>query len=164
MRSVTRALAQALFLANLALSLALIGDRLRQSYAPADLQGPTPIAAATSGELPTISVTEAARHLNAKDAIFVDARHPDSFGESRIPNAVSVPAGEEVSADTVQKLRSAKLLIVYCDGPTCGAAEEVAQELRIKGLTNLSVMTEGWPAWTATGLPIDKVLGEGAQL
>lgn len=154
MKPFMKALVQALFLANLALTLTLLGGHLRSSYASADSQDPTPIEAGTSQKLPTITVAEAARHLDAKDAIFVDARHPDSFKEGHIPTAVSVPAGEEVSAGTIQRLRSPKLLIAYCDGPTCGAAEEVAQELWVKGLTNVTVMTDGWPAWTAAGLPV----------
>lgn len=159
MRGIARAVLQSLFLANLALTLALLGYHLRVTYGPAANAKPVSLAPATP-KFPSLTVAEAAKHLVANDAVFVDARQPASYKAGSIPTALSLPAGQDITAYDVQRLRPAALLIVYCDGPTCDAAEEVAAALWAKGLTKVAVLQEGWQGWTEAGMPAVKASGQ----
>ena len=46
------------------------------------------------------------------------------------------------------------VLIVYCDGPTCGASNKVAAAAMAAGFRQVYVFPGGWPAWRAADLPV----------
>lgn len=87
-------------------------------------------------------------------ATFVDAREEELYRAGHIQGAVSLPAdGREIPSALVDTLRAARSVVLYCDGPTCGASRKLAQKLSGLGLGSLSIFNDGWPAWEAAGYP-----------
>jgi rhodanese-related sulfurtransferase len=81
--------------------------------------------------------------------VLVDAR-PDLFFEmGHIPGALNVVVGE-VGRDFGKNravLLSARRVVVYCDGGSCGSAEMVAAELKKLGVKGVGVYVGGWREW-----------------
>lgn len=104
-----------------------------------------------------IGLKEAVKHLVAGDAIFVDARPFEAYKRTFIPTGESVPAGDPPTPEQMEKFRqSNKLLIVYCDGADCDAAEQTARLLQSLEFDRVVVMTAGIRGWLDGGLPTTK--------
>lgn len=154
-----RLLFQVVWLTNLAVSLSLVGLHLHQAYGPRPEEGMPPKQTLKSVAMSKLSVADAVNHLAAKDAVFVDARPVEAYRAGSIPTAVSAPVGSPVPPSILGLLRKASLVIVYCDGPQCGAAEEQAEFLKSQGVLKSAILEEGWSGWTAAGLPEVKASG-----
>lgn len=104
-----------------------------------------------------IGLKEAVKHLVAADAIFVDARPFEAYKRTFIPSGESVPAGDPPTPEQMEKFRqSNKLLIVYCDGADCEAADQTARLLQKLEFDRVMVMTAGIRGWLDAGLPTTK--------
>lgn len=107
-----------------------------------------------------LSLDEARLKHAAGAAVFVDARTPEEFREGRIAGAINVPAGYEGrlyrnGAFLLPALQGDREIVLYCDGVECGAAEELARKMIGEGYPrNLYIVTDGYPAWKARGLPV----------
>lgn len=115
-----------------------------------------------------ISVEEAKKLLDAKDANFVDTRNPVNFGKGHVPGAKLVAYREK--SDTVENFdaaldqfdmtvlpadRNAKV-VFYSDGPTGWKSFKAAALAVRAGYKNVHYMRLGWADWTAKGLPQEK--------
>lgn len=97
------------------------------------------------------------------EALFVDARELVAYQEGHIPGAVHLDA-EEAEAygngrawqSVLFSLRISPRVIVYCDGPECGASERLAKRLTESGLQNISVLPDGFPGWEEAGYPVTR--------
>ena len=98
-----------------------------------------------------ISLKDAFRMLNEKKAVFLDARDLNEFGKYHVPGAIHIEPGKG-GIEKVKAVRTG-LFIAYCYGPGCPLAEELASELRAKGVKNITVMPEGWEGWASAGYP-----------
>ena len=96
-------------------------------------------------------------------AAFVDARRADLYAEGRVPGARSVPASEAEKAfpADVLNLPRAGTLVVYCEGGDCQSSLLLAKRLHDEGFKDIRVMTGGWEAWKAAGLPEER--GDGQE-
>lgn len=85
------------------------------------------------------------------EAVFVDARESERYEAGHIPGAVNLSpdAGPEAAA----LLPYGRLLVVYCDGPECGAAARLAEALSRRRVGPTAVLSDGWPAWLEAGGP-----------
>jgi len=90
---------------------------------------------------------------SAPGTILIDARLPELFVRGHIPGAVSLPLSrfDESVAARLGQLRAAKLRIVYCSGPTCHDAHELALRLREQGFKDLLLYRGGIEDWLETG-------------
>lgn len=108
--------------------------------------------------VPLINEKEARRFLVDPDTVFVDTRLEKDFAKSHIKGSVFLqPSDKEERFLTVQPLLPEYArLILYCYGPECPMAEEVASFLAQLGYKNMMIMTAGFRAWDKAGYPIAK--------
>ncbi|MBN2158901.1 MAG: rhodanese-like domain-containing protein [Spirochaetes bacterium] len=108
-----------------------------------------------------ISAAEAKIKRDAGAAVFIDARERDEYDCSRVAGAVSIPAS---GADAAKKARPwARYadrpveIVVYCEGPSCGAAGALAKLIVAGGYKRtVYVMREGLPGWDEAGYPVER--------
>ena len=79
-----------------------------------------------------------------------DAREPEAYAAGHIPGAVNVEP--QASSELLKGLPQNSLLVVYCDGPECGASARLAARLLETG--PVAVLPDGFPAWAAAGYPV----------
>lgn len=108
-----------------------------------------------------ISAAEAKIKRDSGAAVFVDARERAEYDYSRVPGAVSIPAsGAEAAKDAPPWARYAGRpveIVVYCDGPSCGAAADLAKIMVAGGYNRtVYVMREGFPGWEEAGYPVER--------
>ncbi len=98
-----------------------------------------------------VEVSTALKLFARGEAVFVDAREVERYESGHIPGAVNVSpdAGPEAAA----MLPYGPLLVVYCDGPECGAAARLAEALSRGRAGPTAVLSDGWPAWLEAGGP-----------
>lgn len=115
-------------------------------------------AAATLGK--DITVAQAKTLFDA-GATFVDARSDAEWASGHIPLAVHL-SGEMFSAtdgratDVLRQLDPGAATVIYCGGGDCHASEQVYIYLQQAGFSQLHILTDGVPGWTAAGLPWEK--------
>ena len=146
---------QALLIGIASVVLALAVNAVRNDCLPLINRVVTKLPQADGGSLSNslsvISLKDAFRMLNEKKAVFLDARDLNEFGKYHVPGAIHIEPGK----GGIEKLKTVRtgLFIAYCYGPGCPLAEELATELRAKGVKNITVMPEGWEGWASAGYP-----------
>jgi len=106
-----------------------------------------------STDLSWVSLEDA---LAIEDVIWIDARSRRAYDLNRIPGAI--PLNED---DWDAQLEAVLLawtpdctVVVYCDGQSCTASQQVAGRLREElGWQNIRVLRDGWDAWTQQQQP-----------
>jgi len=100
-----------------------------------------------------ISVKDAFMFFNKKNAVFLDARDGHEYEKYHVPGAIHIEPGK--TGGKVDKIKAieTELFIAYCYGPGCPLAEELAAELKTKGIMNITVIPEGWDGWYSAGYP-----------
>ena len=89
-------------------------------------------------------------------ALFVDARSEEAFAQGHISGALSVPVlqRERLREKLVGTVPRTRRLIVYCGGPACEQASQLATWLQSQGWRDVGVFLEGLPAWRRADYPI----------
>jgi rhodanese-related sulfurtransferase len=102
----------------------------------------------------TLGAARAAFHDAA--ALFIDARPSAAFETGHIKGSLSLPfTTREGRRDwLVAAVPRTRRLVVYCDGPACSQASDLATWLRREGWRDVGVFLGGLPAWRRAGLPI----------
>lgn len=116
-----------------------------------------PPEALLAGELPAVTIEEAAAQTERGEAVLLDARPAELYAYGHLPESLSWPLGQPLDPEVERRLRAAPAVIVYCDGRGCSAAEQQARQLVRLGLTRVAVLTAGWNGWLEAGRSI--VLG-----
>lgn len=146
---------------------ALITLMFAPALAPQTLgaQAPAAIDQAVLGEpdqrTPEVSTSEVRQILAERSATVFDARPFREYAISHIPGALNVapkpgvPKSVYVSdvAEIGRMLREDKgaPIVLYCNGPYCGKAKRLAQELLDAGYANVRRYQLGIPVWRALG-------------
>lgn len=101
-------------------------------------------------------------HISPRDAldmhgrpniVFLDARSVEAFVQGHIQDARSLPYdpfATDMSA-RIAELPRDRTYIVYCDGRGCPLGDELAQLMRLEGLENVLVLSEGLGGWESAG-------------
>jgi rhodanese-related sulfurtransferase len=86
-------------------------------------------------------------------SMLLDARLPWLFGRGHIPGAVSLPVSSFATAlaPLLPRLRAARLVIVYCGGPNCDDAADLAGKLFGAGIKDLLIYRGGVEDWQRRG-------------
>jgi rhodanese-related sulfurtransferase len=107
--------------------------------------------------LGTVSIVEAKRLFDAKGYLFIDAREPDEFAAGHLPGARNIPeamvySGLDSVLDYIPKRQA---LVVYCSNAACSKSRDLGEQLKFLGYSGILVMSEGYDAWAAAGLPTE---------
>jgi len=105
-----------------------------------------------------ISVAQA-RSLYDNGAAFIDARTDAEWTAGRVPQAIHL-SGEMFTDGralvAMRQLDPAGITVIYCGGGDCHASEQVYIFLQQAGFTQLHILTDGAPGWTAAAHPWEK--------
>jgi rhodanese-related sulfurtransferase len=88
----------------------------------------------------------------------LDARTVENFALGHIPGAVSLPVSrfEDFFPRRQERLRAARMLIVYCSGWSCSDSHELARRLFQNGLKSLLLYRGGMEDWLEKGHDVEK--------
>ncbi len=87
-------------------------------------------------------------------SILVDALPPDQFRKVHLPGAINIPA-DQVRTRAIELMPNKGIeVIVYCNGPTCHASHQAADELNALGYAKVRHYVGGKEDWIRAGLPV----------
>ena len=114
--------------------------------------------AETGQKTAEVSTADIRRILVDSSALIVDSRPRAQFAAGHIPGArnLDAPAAQQVAA--MQKLVNgdkSKPVVLYCNGPFCGASRTLSAQLVDAGFTNVRRYQLGIPVWRALGGPTE---------
>lgn len=115
----------------------------------------TTLAAAYLGareQLAEIGRDELVARLATGDVIVIDVRPDAEYAAGHIPGARSIPI--ERLADQLGLLPPDVDVVAYCRGPYCVMADDAVRLLQAQG-RSAARLTDGYPEWRLSGLPID---------
>lgn len=125
----------------------------------------TSIFQATLGETePTgeVSTEELRRILVDGSAVVLDSRSRAQYAAGHVPGAknINLPSGapESEYLAAVERLLGGdkgKALVLYCNGPKCGASRSLSKQLVAAGFTNVKRYQLGIPIWRGLGGPTE---------
>lgn len=107
----------------------------------------------------TISIDEAARLYKTNNAFFLDARPADLYNKGHIKGAINLPWDnvEEQCFNVIDNIPPDKIIITYCDGPTCHLCDFLADFLKELGYEHARSLVNGWTVWNQHNLPVDSI-------
>jgi len=110
-----------------------------------------------SGENLMISLDDARRLYENRQAVFLDARPRAEYDEGHIKNALSLPwdSFDDQFESVMMDIDEQTTLITYCDGQTCSLSHELAMALVDMGFSRVRVLVNGWTLWQESRLPSD---------
>lgn len=116
---------------------------------------------ATMGETeptPEASIAEVRQLLVDGSAVLLDSRSREQFAAGHIPGAhnIDIAPDKPEYLDEVAKLLDgdkSKALVLYCNGPNCGASRALGKKLVSAGYTNVRRFQLGIPLWRTMGGP-----------
>jgi rhodanese-related sulfurtransferase len=88
---------------------------------------------------------------------FVDTRQADDYSEGHVKGSVFLTPDNVVEAfpDVQPLLPQENRIVLYCYGPECDMAEQVAKFMIDLGYRNLVIMSSGFRPWEAAGYPVE---------
>lgn len=105
--------------------------------------------------LDPISATELCQRMAEGVVVVLDVRPAVEYRQGHIAGAVSVPL-DELEA-WLDSLPATQEIVAYCRGPYCLFADEAVTKLSTHGY-RARRLREGYPEWSAAGLPIEEAL------
>jgi rhodanese-related sulfurtransferase len=108
-----------------------------------------------------ISADEAKIKYDADMAVFIDAREKAEYDSAHIRGAVNIPvpdaAAKQGTDEKISFLKRPVEVVVYCDGPSCGASESMAKLFLERGYRrNVYVIQKGFPEWELREYPVER--------
>jgi rhodanese-related sulfurtransferase len=89
-----------------------------------------------------------------KKSVLIEALPPEDYRQSHLPGALNMPPDQVRNLASELIPRNDMEVIVYCTGPECDAAQNVAQQLVTMGYSNVRLYKGGKRDWISAGLPI----------
>ena len=107
-------------------------------------------------EVSIITEAKAREYLDDGETIFLDTREAEDYAENHIKGAISFPDPEKEDLYTrlESQLPLKARIVLYCSGPECEMAENVAAFLAKMGYTGLMIMAAGMEGWESAGYPV----------
>jgi rhodanese-related sulfurtransferase len=103
--------------------------------------------------------TEQVRSISADgSAIIVDTRARPEYVAGHIPGARLLDGPPSAYVASVERLANgdkSKALVLYCNGPYCGASRRLSDQLVAAGFTSVRRYQLGIPIWRALGGPTE---------
>jgi cytochrome c oxidase cbb3-type subunit 3 len=118
---------------------------------PLNPKGPAPIGFRATPDTTPADVVKAQLDRGAKMAL-LDARAPSDYVREHIKGAVSVPFYDP--SPYIDKLPKDAWLVCYCACPHAESGQ-LAERLKQKGFTKVTVLDEGLPYWRSKNYGVD---------
>ena len=105
----------------------------------------------------TVNLPQAYALFQQGQALFIDARPADEFGELHVPKSLNITPDmvEAGMAEKVAGLARDREIVVYCGQVSCDLALKVAEKLQALGFTRVMAFVGGFRAWDEAGYPAD---------
>jgi rhodanese-related sulfurtransferase len=113
-------------------------------------------------KVPLLDEKEARKLFDEEGVVFVDTRHKEDYEKRHVKGAIFLPPDnkEEQFVAVQPLLPEDARLILYCYGPQCEMAEEVANFLVQLGYKKMIIMTAGYKAWEQAEYPVEGIANE----
>ncbi len=114
----------------------------------------------SSGPIESVEISlKQGYRLFQQDVQFIDARTVQSYNESHISGAISLPANASFQEKMmkVNSLDEAKTYVIYCNDPECALGDEIYELLQVGGFQSVHIMYEGFDGWEQAGYPVAAV-------
>ncbi len=107
-----------------------------------------------------ISLAEALT-LQGRGVVFIDGRKAEPFAAGHLDGALHIStddlsAGAPAWKDFYQTANLDEPVVVYCDGGDCHESEQLRAMMTQARFTHVFIMEDGYPGWSAAGLPVVK--------
>jgi len=115
---------------------------------------------APAGDIIFMGVEQAKELCDSNRSLFIDARAPEAYEAGHIYGAVNITEQtiEDHIFELMDKARESKV-IIYCSGPECPQAIELAELLIENDIKPIHVYSGGWDQWQKLGYPVVKGRG-----
>jgi rhodanese-related sulfurtransferase len=147
---------------SVAALLALVGGacwygwRRRTRRARADVAVTAPVPALLHPVV-RVSAADLARAMAQRaDLVVVDVREASAYDKSTVQAKGAIRASTADIAGSVSALAREQGMVLYCDLPDEAASADAARRLMAKGYTRVAILTGGFAAWEAAGLPLER--------
>lgn len=107
---------------------------------------------------PEVSTEQVRSILADRSAIVVDTRSRAEYAAGHIPGAQLLDGPPSTHVAAVERLVNgdkSKALVLYCNGPYCGASRRLSDQLVAAGFSNVRRYQLGIPIWRALGGPTE---------
>jgi rhodanese-related sulfurtransferase len=129
--------------------LALGAGLVAQAQKPVDPDDPASV--------PRVKLEEFRKLQASNTVLVVDVRDAASYQDGHIPGAVNVPyADVDRRATDLGRQAGRRSIVLYCSCPSEHASVEAALLLYRHGLTQVSALVGGYPAWVKAGGDIER--------
>lgn len=120
---------------------------------------PPPQVEVSGVKVPLIDEKVARKLFDDPATVFVDTRTEKDYSKGHVEGSVFLPAHDDteerfMAVESLLPRRSR--LVLYCYGPQCEMAEEVARFLAQLGYRRMTIMSAGYRAWEKAGYPVEK--------
>jgi rhodanese-related sulfurtransferase len=158
MRLKKKHLLQMLALAGASILLGLVRNFIAAPPLPLFRQMPPAAGAAPLAGFAEADADMVRQFCADPQVALLDARTTENFELGHIPGAVSLPVSRfaEFFPGRLERLRSARMLVVYCSGRTCSDSRELAALLFQKGFKSLFLYRGGMEDWLEKGNAVQK--------
>lgn len=97
---------------------------------------------------------ELTRLINHEDALVVDLRNQENFGQGHIINARNYPLAEIEEKKSELSSYKEKPIVLYCQNGI--EAGRISRALKHDGFNRVSILKGGLHAWKNAGMPVTK--------
>jgi len=103
--------------------------------------------------------------VDGGEAVLIDARASEEFGQGHIPGAVNLPVYEfdRVYTGIKAKLDSVDTLIIYCSSIDCHDASLLGEQLSRQGYADIFIYKGGMAEWSELGNEVENSDSEGGS-
>jgi rhodanese-related sulfurtransferase len=94
---------------------------------------------------------ERAQALLDDGAVFIDARHRQTYDMGHVPGAISIPvdANDSEYQARIEQVPRHVPIVAYCQSAYCPYADQVAARLTRDGIGKVLIFKGGWYEWSA---------------
>ena len=102
-----------------------------------------------------LSLNEAKKIFDAKEALFIDARPEPQYKHDHIRSAINVPYNSNQKERLMTGISKEKYIVVYCYSKRCNQARRLEEALKTFGFKQVVLFEDGISEWKKAKYPID---------
>jgi rhodanese-related sulfurtransferase len=83
------------------------------------------------------------------NVVWIDARSAPDYESAHVPGAIllNLEGWDQLFPRFLDQWDPEKKIVVYCSSTGCELSHEVAERLRVNGISQVYVLKGGWEAW-----------------